>query len=37
MTEEKGLPVLKEKTDTLDPNKNEICKFIGCEQADNVS
>ena len=29
-----GLAVLKEKMDALDPNKNEISKFFGCEQAD---
>ena len=37
MIEEKKLAVLKEKADALDPNKNKIRKFIGCEQADNVS
>lgn len=37
MIKEKRLAVLKEKTNALDPDKNKIRKFIGCEQADNVS
>ena len=31
-----GLAVLEEKMDALDPNKNEIYKFLGCEQADKT-
>ena len=31
-----GLAVLEEKMDALDPNKNEIYKFLGCEQADKI-
>ena len=27
---------LEEEMDTLDPNKNEIYKFLGCEQADKI-
>ena len=30
------MAVLEEKMDALDPNKNEIYKFLGCEQADDV-
>ena len=30
------LAVFKEKMDALDPNKNEIYKFIGCEKADKI-
>ena len=32
----KELSVLEEKIDVLDPNKNEICKFLGCEQTDKI-
>ena len=31
-----GLAVLEEKMDALDPNKNEIYKFLGCERADKT-
>ena len=31
-----GLAFLEEKMDALDPNKNEIYKFLGCEQADKI-
>ena len=31
-----GLAVLEEKMDALDPNKNEIYKFLGCKQADKI-
>ena len=31
-----GLAVLEEKMDALDPNKNEIYKFLRCEQADKI-
>ena len=27
---------MEEKIDALDPNKNEIYKFLGCEQADKI-
>ena len=30
------LAVLEEKMDAFDPNKNEIYKFLGCEQADKT-
>ena len=32
----KGLTVLKEKMDGLEPNKNEIYKFLGCDRADKI-
>ena len=31
-----GLTVLEAKMDAFDPNKNEIYKFLGCEQADKI-
>ena len=31
-----GLAVLEEKINALDPNKNEIYKFLGCEQAAKI-
>ena len=31
-----GLAVLEEKMDALDPNKNEIYTFLGCEQTDKI-
>ena len=31
-----GLAVLEEKINALGPNKNEIYKFLGCEQADKI-
>ena len=34
MIKGEGLAVLEEKMDALDPNKNEIYKFLRCEQAD---
>ena len=36
MIKGKGLTVLEEKKEALDPEKNEICKFLGCEQADKI-
>ena len=36
MINRKGLAVLEGKMDTLDPNKNKIYKFLGCEQADKI-
>ena len=36
MTKGEGLAVLEEKIDALNPNKNEIYKFLGCEQADKI-
>ena len=34
MIKGEGLTVLEEKMDALDPNKDKIYKFLGCEQAD---
>ena len=31
-----GLDVLEERMNTLDPDSNEIYKFLGCEQADKL-
>ena len=36
MIKGEGLAVLEEKMDALDPNKNEIYKFLGCEQAAKI-
>ena len=36
MIKREGLVVFEEKTDSLDPGKNEIYKFLGCEQADKI-
>ena len=36
MIEGDRLVVLEEKTDKLDLNKNDICKFLGCKQADKI-
>ena len=36
MIKGEGLAVLEEKMDALDPNKNEIYKFLGCNQADKT-
>ena len=36
MIKGEGLAVLEEKMDALDPNKNEIYKFLRCEQADKI-
>ena len=36
MINKKGLAVLEGKMDALDPNKNKIYKFLGCEQADKI-
>ena len=36
MIKGEGLAVLEEKMDALDPGKNEIYKFLGCEQADKI-
>ena len=36
MIKGEGLAVLEEKMDALDPNKNEIYKFLWCEQADKI-
>ena len=30
------LAVLEKKLDALDPNKNEIYKFLGCKHADKI-
>ena len=31
-----GLPVLEERMKTMDPDENEIYKFLGVEQADGI-
>ena len=31
-----GLDILQEKMRALDPNENEIYKFLGCEQGDKI-
>ena len=36
MIKGEGLTVLEVKMDALDPNKNEIYKFLRCKQADNI-
>ena len=36
MVKGKGLQVLEERMKTMDPNKNEIYKFLGIEQADGI-
>ena len=36
MIKGEGLAVLEEKMDALNPNKNEIYKFLGCEQVDKI-
>ena len=36
MIKGEGLAVLEENMDALDPNKNEIYKLLGCEQADKI-
>ena len=36
MTKSKGLAVLEEKMDAVDPKKNKIYKFLGCQQADKI-
>ena len=36
MIKGEGLTVLEEKMEALDPNKNEIYTFFGCEQANKI-
>ena len=36
MVKGKGSPILEEKMKALDPEKNEVYKFLGCEQSDNI-
>ena len=36
MVKGEGLPVLEEKMKALDPQKNDVCKFLGCEQSDDI-
>ena len=36
MVRGEGLPVLEERMKTMDPDENEICKFLGVEQADGI-
>ena len=36
MVRDEGLQVLEERMDSMDPDKNEIYKFLGIEQADGI-
>ena len=36
MTKGEGLAALERKVDALEPNKNEIYKFLGCKQTDKI-
>ena len=36
MVKGEGLPVLEEKMKALDPEKNEVYKFLGCERSDDI-
>ena len=36
MVKGEGLLVLEEKMKALDPEKNEVYKFLGCEQSDDI-
>ena len=36
MVRGEGLPLLEERRKTMDPDENEIYKFLGIEQADNI-
>ena len=36
MVREEGLPVLDERVETMDPDENEIYKFLGVKQADGM-
>ena len=36
MVKGEGLPVLNERMETMDPDENEIYKFLGIEQADGI-
>ena len=36
MIKEEGFAVLEERMDALDPNKNEIYKFLGHKQANKI-
>ena len=36
MVKSEGLQVLEEKMNALDPDKNEIYKFLGCEQENGI-
>ena len=36
MVRREGLQVLQERMKTLDPDENEIYKFLGIEQADDI-
>ena len=36
MVKGEGLPVLEEKIKALDPEKNEVYKFLGCEQSNDI-
>ena len=37
MVKGEGLPVLDERMETMDPDENEIYKFLGIEQADGIT
>ena len=37
MVKGEGLQVLNERMKTIDPDENEICKFLGVEQADGIN
>ena len=36
MVKGEGLPVLEEKMKALNPEKNDVCKFLGCEESDDI-
>ena len=36
MVKREGLPLLEEKMKALYPEKNEVYKFLGCEQSDDI-
>ena len=36
MVKEEGLSVLEEKMKALDPEKNDVYKFLGCEKSDDI-
>ena len=36
MVRGEGRPILDERIETMDPDENEICKFLEVEQADGI-
>ena len=36
MVKGEGLPVLEEKMKALNPEKNDVYKFLGCEESDDI-